>query len=151
MKIINLTPHPITIPVTLRPDAGEWTLVPSGTIARAAEIATPDAPIGDIPTCHVTYGAVEGLPEPRRVTLPSPCDIPGAVPEGSITCLVCGATDGHHPAPTAIDTYYVVSSLTAEAARRSGRTLDDLLVPGQSIRDADGRIVGCQSLARVVR
>lgn len=148
-EIINLTPHAIRIPVTLRPEEGEWTLEPSGAIARAAEVVSPAPPIGDIPTSTVSYGAVENLPAPKWTTLPSPCDVPGAVPEGSRYCLVCGAQDGHHPPPRAVAVYYVVSSLAADAAKRSGRTTEDLLVPGQQIRDEAGRIVGCRSLARV--
>ncbi len=148
-KILNLTPHAITIPVTLDPEMGPWTLAPSGSIARVAEHADPSTPIGDIPTSRIEYGNVEGLPEPSWRTLPHPCDVPGAVPEGSSFCLVCGAQDGHHGAPREIATYYVVSSATAEAVRSSGRTTEDLLVPGQQIRDDAGRIVGCRSLARV--
>ncbi len=149
--IKNLTPHAITIPVTKAADLGPWTLEPSGAIARAVETAVEAPPIGYIPISYVTYGAVEGLPDPEWMTLPHPCDVPGAVPEGSTTCLVCGATEGHHAAPVEPAVYYVVSSIAAEAARRSGRTLDDLLVPGQPIRDDAGRIVGCRSLMRVKR
>jgi hypothetical protein len=149
VKIVNLTPHAIIIPVTLRPEEGAWTLEPSGQIARAAEIATSAPPIGDIPTTYVTYGAVENLPEPQWIATPNPCAAPGAVPEGCRFCLVCGAQDGHHSPPRALAVYYVVSSLAAEAARRSGRTTVDLLVPGQQIRDEDGRIIGCGSLTRV--
>lgn len=57
-----------------------------------------------------------------------------------------GAVEGL-PAP--VDgTWYVVSSLAADAAHRSGRTTADLLVPGQPVRDAAGRVIGCQSLIR---
>lgn len=149
MKIVNLTPHAITIAETRRPEMGAWTLEPSGAIARAAEVVTPATPISDIPTSRITYGVVENLPDPQWNELPSPCDVPGAVPEGSRFCLVCGAQDGHHPAPREVAVYYVVSSLAAEAARRSGRTTEDLLVPGQQVRDDAGRIVGCRSLARI--
>lgn len=38
-------------------------------------------------------------------------------------------------------TFYIVSSLVAEALKKEGRK--DLLVPGPPVRDADGRIVGC--------
>lgn len=149
MKFVNLTPHAVIIPETLRPEMGPWTLAPSGVIARAAEFVTEAPPIFDIPTSRVSFGAVEGLPDPEYVTLPSPCEEPGAVPEGSRFCLVCGAQDGHHLPPRAPAVYYVVSALAADAARRSGRTTEDLLVPGQQIRDNAGRIIGCRSLARV--
>jgi hypothetical protein len=150
--IVNLTPHAITIPdlpVSGMEERADWTLAPSGTIARAAETIISAPPIGDIPTSYMRYGAAEGIPEPTWSYPPNPCDEPGAVPEGSSFCLVCGAQDGHHAPPRAPAVYYVVSTLAAEAARHSGRTLADLLVPGQQIRDEAGRIVGCRSLARV--
>lgn len=150
MKFVNLTPHTITIPATTHPERGAWTLEPSGTVARAIEISTDAPPIGDIPTTRVRYGAVEGLPDPEWIALPNPCDVPGAVPDGSRFCLVCGAMDGHVPGqPRAVAVYYVVSTITADAACCSGRTTEDLLTPGQQIRDESGRVVGCRSLARV--
>lgn len=51
--------------------------------------------------------------------------------------------------PAPIDgTMYIVSSLTATAARRSGRTIEDLLIPGRMVRDEEGVILGCQALSR---
>lgn len=51
--------------------------------------------------------------------------------------------------PEPIDgTMYIVSSLTATAARRSGRTTEDLLIPGRMVRDEEGVILGCQALSR---
>ena len=50
--------------------------------------------------------------------------------------------------PAPIDgTKYIVSSLTATAARRSGRTTEDLLIPGRTVRDEEGVILGCQALS----
>lgn len=43
------------------------------------------------------------------------------------------------------DTVYVVSSLVAQ--RCSDR--DDVFIPNESVRDEQGRIVGCKSLGRV--
>ena len=51
------------------------------------------------------------------------------------------------PAPE--DTYYVVSIITANAAKAVGRTVDDLLITADPVRDADGRIVGCKRFALV--
>lgn len=150
MKIVNLTPHIITISVTARPECGPWTLAPSGKIARVVEISTAAAPLGDIPITHIRYGDVEDLPDPEWIELPNPCDDPGAVPEGSDQCLACGAIGCHVPgSPRAPATYYVISTIVADAARRNGRTTEDLLTPGQQLRDETGRIVGCRSLARV--
>jgi hypothetical protein len=54
------------------------------------------------------------------------------------------------PAPTP-DTYYVVSLVVAQAAAATHRSTADLLTPGEQVRDAGGRVVGCRSLARVGR
>ena len=156
MKIVNLTPHAITIPNLpvsgMEHERATWTLEPSGKIARAIEVSIPAPPIGDIPTTRVSYGGVEDLPDPEWISLPSPCDVPGAVPDGSRFCLVCGAMDGHVPGrPRAVAVYYVVSAIAANAAICRGRTTEDLLTPGQQIRDESGRIIGCNSLARVYR
>ena len=43
------------------------------------------------------------------------------------------------------DTIYIVSSLVA--ARVPNR--DDVFIPNESVRDAEGRIIGCRSLGRV--
>lgn len=45
-------------------------------------------------------------------------------------------------------TYLIVSALTVEAARRSGRTTDDLLLTADLVRDDDGRIIACRALAK---
>ena len=39
---------------------------------------------------------------------------------------------------------YLVSSLVAQAAKR-----DDVVIPNESVRDAEGRIIGCRSLGRI--
>lgn len=44
--------------------------------------------------------------------------------------------------------YYIVSQLTADAARRSGRTTEDLLLTGELVRDNDGCIIGCRALCK---
>lgn len=45
--------------------------------------------------------------------------------------------------------YYVVSIITANAAKAVGRRVDDLLITADPIRDADGQIIGCKRLALV--
>ena len=52
------------------------------------------------------------------------------------------------PAPEA-GTLLIVSTLTAQAAKRAGRITTDLLVPAHPVRNADGAIIGCQGFARV--
>ena len=47
------------------------------------------------------------------------------------------------------DVYYIVSTLTANAAKAAGRRTDDLLIPNGMVRDSDGSIIGCTSFAVV--
>ena len=46
-------------------------------------------------------------------------------------------------------TLLIVSTLTAQAAKRAGRITEDLLVPAHLVRDKEGRILGCQGFARI--
>ena len=41
--------------------------------------------------------------------------------------------------------FYIVSALVAQAARDR----DDLLIPDDTVRDNEGRIMGCRALARI--
>lgn len=62
-----------------------------------------------------------------------------------LTQVVLGEVSGL-PAPEE-GTIYIVSLHVANRVARGGRTMD-ILVPDESIRDADGKIVGCRALAR---
>ena len=44
--------------------------------------------------------------------------------------------------------FYIVSALTAKAASLSGRSTEDLLLTGKTVRNDDGQIIGCQALCR---
>jgi hypothetical protein len=44
-------------------------------------------------------------------------------------------------------TLFITSLITAQAAKAAGRTTEDLLVVGETVRDAEGRILGCVSLS----
>ena len=68
-----------------------------------------------------------------------------------VTVPVWGKTYGAPvglPAPEA-GTLLIVSTLTAQAAKRAGRNTEDLLVPAHPVRDKEGRIVGCAGFAKV--
>lgn len=148
---VNLTPHAVSVSGCTAPDGTTdrtWTLSPSGRIARAVEHVEAAAPIEGIPTIRVRFDGVVDLPDPQWRDLPNPC---ADVPDDGLTCPVCGASSGHYPVPKAPAVYYVVSLVTAQAARATGRTVEDLLTPGQQIRDEHGRVIGCGSLARVTR
>lgn len=45
--------------------------------------------------------------------------------------------------------YYIVSVITANAAKAEGRGTDDLVITADLVRDADGRIIGCKRFALV--
>lgn len=47
------------------------------------------------------------------------------------------------------DTMYVVSVIAASAAKAQGRSTEDLLLVADTVRDAEGKILGCQKFARV--
>ena len=79
----------------------------------------------------------------RCATITEPLDVPGCpVP---VVRQYFGAVEGL-PAPTP-ETMYVVSMVCAQAV---GDSRDDVYIPGEQIRDEDGKIIGCKSIARLV-
>ncbi len=58
-----------------------------------------------------------------------------------------GATEDL-PAPVE-GVYYIVSVITANAAKAEGRTTDDLVITADPVRDDSGRIIGCKRFALV--
>lgn len=44
---------------------------------------------------------------------------------------------------------YIVSAITANAAKAAGRTTDDLFITAGMIRDEQGNIIGCTGFAKV--
>ena len=66
--------------------------------------------------------------------------------DGIELCLmVFGETEGL-PEPVN-NTFYIVSITTANAAKAAGRTTMDLLLTADTVRDENGKIVGCQRFA----
>ena len=120
MKLVNLTPHRITIVAPANwPLLGSNTdpivVEPSGTVARCAEereiVATLPTGTGsfDIPVYRAHFGAVQNLPEPQTGTV------------------------------------YIVSMRLAQAAPER----QDVFFPGEAVRDGDGNIIGCIGLSRL--
>lgn len=99
---INLTPHDLHIIL----DNETLTIPASGTVARVATKRRHLFTLAGVPIDRVTYGEVEGLPEPRG------------------------------------DDWLIVSAMTAAAAPDR----DDLLIPGELVRDEAGQIIGCRGL-----
>ncbi len=70
MRLVNLTPHPIT----LVGDRGEVTLPPSGRVVRAREVREVLGVVqvdgaGTLPVLRVSYAEPEGLPELEADTI----------------------------------------------------------------------------------
>jgi len=65
MRIINLTPHAITV----RLESGDRVFEPSGQVARVAVTATPVGEVDGIPVVAQAYGEIEDLPAPEPDTL----------------------------------------------------------------------------------
>lgn len=64
MKVVNLTPHSVTVLA-----AGKAvTFEPSGKIARVSQRDVRVGSIGDIPLFETYYGMIDGLPEPEQDT-----------------------------------------------------------------------------------
>jgi|694.fasta_scaffold02859_2 hypothetical protein len=60
---------------------------------------------------------------------------------------VFGATEG---LPEYVEnTFVIVSAITGNAAKASGRRTDDLLLTSGLVRDEDGKILGCTAFALV--
>ena len=78
----------------------------------------------------------------EAVTEPDPND-PGTVIErlGDVT----GLPDPEH------GTLFVVSRLVAQALALTAPDRDDVRVPGDLLRDKDGRVIGAKGLRRIVR
>ena len=109
MRLINLTPHSVTI---IRD--GESLVIESQGIARCSEneehLETINIDGINIPIVKKTYGDITGLLEPSNGTI------------------------------------YIVSLLVAKAASDIGRS--DVVCPANPVRNEQGQIVGCTSLAR---
>ena len=110
MKILNFTPHAVTIKT-----ASSTNTYNSVGVARADTRSQVVGYIDDLAIVKKTFGAVYGLPE--------------SVPN---------------------DTILIVSSLTAQAAKAENHPLADrLYIVNDTVRDENGRIVACTSLAQV--
>lgn len=162
VRLVNLTPHEI---VLLRP--GSATAVaarlPSEGEARATSTRrmAGSVAIGECyaaPVSVVEFGEVVGLPWPQPSGLvhshsaPSAAECGADLPNQStttipdhVTCPVCRSRAGWPPFVTV---RYIVSRIAVEAARASGRTTDDLLIPDDLVRGPGGQPIGCRGFAR---
>lgn len=114
VKIVNLTPHVITV------------------LKNGEEIAVYDAS-GCIARCEsdtVVVGEIAGIPLTKT--------------EFGELYLVDRERVKHELPEQQDGTFYIVSALVARAAGR-----EDFVIVNDTVRDNDGRIIGCQSFAHV--
>lgn len=100
IKIVNLTPHTITL-------CGRE--IPSAGVARCQTSVEQVGEIDGIRINRRTFGDVSGLPEPQA------------------------------------DTVYIVSAIVAQAVSDSR---NDVYIVDETVRDEQGRIIGCNALAK---
>lgn len=131
MKIINLTPHSIvffSLSSCIEQGGG-----------RGYVLKDEAAPLGSIPPSGVVARAAMQAQAQDPVSIDGIGEIP--VSENSY-----GNPVGLPEPQEGIG--YVVSALTAAAAKVAGRDTADLFTPNGLVRDAAGAPVGCTGLAR---
>ena len=140
MNIINTTPHEINIYME---EQTEW-----NEERKFYQVKAGEQPVKSIPSSGTTFrmdmqeATITSL-EVRNVDLYSP----HLREEDSFNFGVPVMRvwyDGHDEFPKEVEgTYYIVSRLVAENAKDR----DDFLMVHRTVRDSDGRIVGCTAFA----
>lgn len=132
-ELINLTPHPIRIytqeaPTTLVDiDQGLMTIIPpSGLVARLSAEEPSGVTYTNMAVRHRTVEFGDVPIQLERVVFTSVSGLP-AKREG---------------------VYLIVPLVTALAEQSENPQRDDLLVPYEQVRNAEGTVVGCRTLAQ---
>jgi hypothetical protein len=133
-KIVNLTPHAIAVLVedangSVEGSVGFGRAARPGTFRLVAEL--PSEGVARATTSSVPAGSVEV----NGVSIP-------------VTKTVFGEV-ADLPEP-ANGVQLVVSMVTANAAAACGRSTDDLLIVGETVRDGGGNIIGTTGFGIVV-
>lgn len=123
MNIVNLTPHTICI---LR----------AGLAGYEEVLSVP--PSGNVARLEVEREEVDNITFANGETIGNPLDGLG----GIAFCKSIFGDPTDLP-PQKADTIYIVSSLF-----RSGFDRNDLWVPGELVRDSEGKPIGCLGLSR---
>lgn len=123
-KVINLTPHAINLykleDCAISAQGNYKTLILKEGVTPM--MVLPSEGVARATQTKKQIDTIEGIP---------------------VNATVYGDVEGL-PEPSQ-DTFYVVSALTAQAAK--GR--NDLLIVDSTVRDKDGRIVGCTAFGRI--
>ena len=123
IKVVNLTPHEINIII---PNAWDMEGIPNSAMTidhGTTTVAIPTS--GTIARCKTerkTIGNIDGI---------------------SVTSTIFGEVEGL-PEPKE-GTIYIVSSLVAQACKNR----NDVFIPDDTVRDEDGKIIGCRSLGKI--
>lgn len=131
--IVNLTPHAIQILVKdsegpIKAQVGFGRTAQWGTFRQVAEL--PSEGVARAATTTEPAGSIEvnGIELPlTRTVFGEVQDLPDPVNGIKL----------------------IVSLVTANAAAAAGRTTDDLLIVGETVRDAEGRIIGATGFGAV--
>lgn len=131
---------------TIRPSDSDRQIMPAGLrkediIMKKIVNLTPHAIniIGQEGQAVATF-ASEGLARATQTQV-----VVGEVNGIELVKMSFGKTE-ELPAPEE-GTYLVVSIITANAAKAEGRTIDDLLITADPVRDGEGKIIGCKRFA----
>lgn len=134
VKMLNLTPHEIIL--MRESETGEVTgFTGFGRAAQAAQYKV----FKKIPSSGVVRASQRDTPAGSLLL------------EGDVKVELISTQFGELsglPDPEA-GTFFIVSAVAAQAARFSGRSTEDLLLVADTVRDEDGKILGCQKFARV--
>ena len=124
MKIVNLTPHDITV-------YASSDVVPAG--GKDFVLARRNAePVYRFPSSGCTKGTA------REVAYQNVMGIP-------VLSTVYRDPEGVPPYKEGV--MLIVSSITAQACRNAGRRTDDLLMAARKVRNESGRVIGCVAFA----
>lgn len=142
IKIVNLTPHPVTIIRSTPGQTGSGIVYPAcppDQLPRAIEIASGGPAIG----------ALVGIPnDDSQVAYDVSVSLQST---GLVDCVgysgLSGMPDFAGTWADGIETHYIVSIVTAIGAIAAGRSVMDMLIPMGQVRDETGRIVGATGLA----
>lgn len=131
MELVNLTPHAIvffSLSSCVEQGGGKGYILKDGA-----------APLGSIPASGMVARAAMQAQAQDPVSIDGIGEIPVSVNSYGDPVGLPEPQDGIG---------YVVSALTAAAAKAAGRDTADLFIPNGLVRDSSGAPVGCTGLAR---
>ena len=134
MEIVNLSPHTLTV---LKKDENGPVIgtVGYGSAQRQirCRVVTEIAPDPQGPARARTFLSPNGEVEINGEKIPV-----NKVSYGEVELP-----------PPQEGVYLFVSKIAAEAAKAQGRAVDDLLIPGETVRDGEGKVIGILNFSRL--